>query len=58
MMMTLIQLPSYETYWETTSQIQNIASTMPIKCYKLLRQNLHVVVNNTRTATSQKLFKI
>ena len=61
MMMSLIQLPSYEMYWNTTSGIKSIASTMSNaskKRYELLRQNLHVVDNNTRTATSGKLFKV
>ena len=58
MIMSLIQLPSYEMYWKTTSQIQNIASFMPIKRYELQRRNLHVVDNNTHNATSGKLFKV
>ena len=58
MMTSLIQLPSYEIYWNTTSQIGNIASIMPIKRYELQCRNLHVVDNNTRNATSGKLFKV
>ena len=58
MMMSLIQLPSYEMYWNTTSRIENIASIMPIKLYELLCRNLHVVRNNMRTATSGKLSKV
>ena len=58
MMMSLIQLPSYEMYWKTTSRIENIASITPIKGYELLRRNLHVVGNNKPPETSDKLFKV
>ena len=58
MMMSLIQLPSYEMYWNTASRIENIASIMPIKLYELLRRNLPVVHDNTRTAASGKLSKV
>ena len=58
MMMSLIQLPSYVMYWKNTSQVENISSIIPIKRYELLYQNLRVVENDTRTATSGKVFKV
>ena len=58
MMKSLKKLPSYEMYWRNTSWVENISSIIPIKRYELLYRNFHVVDNNTRTATSGKLFKV
>ena len=56
MMMNLIQLPSYEIQLNTTKRIENFVSIIPIKCYELLRRNLHVVDCNTRNGDFRQNF--
>ncbi|XP_065642334.1 piggyBac transposable element-derived protein 2-like [Hydra vulgaris] len=58
MLMGLVKLPAYSSFWSTSLRYPLIADNMPRNRYKLLRQNLHFVDNTTFLEDSGKLFKI
>ena len=48
MKMGLIKIPKYELYWDSRTRYEPIASAMPLKRYKKLRQFLHVNDNSKK----------
>ena len=61
MKMGLIKIPKYELYWDSRTRYEPIASAMPLKRYKKLRQFLHVNDNSKKNDPGNKdnrLYKV
>ena len=59
--MSVIKMPRYETFSNNESRYEPIASTLPLKQYKKLREFLHVVHNTEKDKPenkSDKCFKV
>lgn len=57
--MGIIDLPSYEDYWANGTRIEQVASLMPLKRFKLLRRLIHFNNNDNITQdTRDRYFKI
>ncbi|CAB3977807.1 Hypothetical predicted protein [Paramuricea clavata] len=61
MKMGIVKMPNYELYWEKELRYEPIASVMPSKRYKKLRQFLHVNDNSKKDDPDNKdnrLYKV
>ena len=58
MYMSINQLPTYNTYWESLTRFDPIADAMPRNRYQLLRKNLHVSDNSKRDDLENKRNKL
>lgn len=56
--MSLVCLPSYESFWSTEFQYSAVADVMSLKRYECLTKCLHAVDNTTKNEHSGKLFKV
>ena len=56
-----MKAPNYEYYWANRSRYKPVASIMPLKCYKKLRQFLHANDNANKDDPANKgnrLYKV
>ena len=61
MKMGVMKAPNYEYYWANRSRYEPVASIMPLKCYKKLRQFLHANDNANKDDPANKgnrLYKV
>ena len=54
MLMPVIRMPRYEMFWNNETRYEPIASTLPLKRYKKLREFLHVVDNTEKGKPENK----
>ena len=54
MYMSIDQLPTYNTYWESLTRFDPTTDAMPRNRYQLLRKNLHVSGNSKRDDLENK----
>ena len=61
MKMSIVKMPNYEMYWENQTRYEQVASVMPSKRYKKIRQFLHVNDNTRKDESGNKdnrLYKV
>ena len=58
MYMSIVQLPTYNMYWESLTWFDPIGDDMPRNQYKLLRKNVHVSDNSKRDNLENKSNKL
>lgn len=61
MLMGIVRMPNYVSYWANGLRYEPIASVMPLKCYQNLRKFLHVNDNSKKDEPMNKdnrLYKI
>lgn len=56
LLMGIIQLPAYEDYWAAGTRVEQIASIMPVKRFKLLRRYIHFNDNSLVTPDTKDRF--
>lgn len=61
MKMSIVKMLNYETYYENNTRYEQVASVMPSKRYKKIRQFLHVSDNSKKDESGNKdnrLYKV
>ena len=61
MLISVIKMPRFELFWNNETWYEPIASTLPLKRYKILREFLHVVDNAEKDkpdSKGDKCFKV
>lgn len=59
LLMGVIDLPAYEDYWAANTRIEQVASLMPVKRFKLLRRYIHFNDNTQLTEdTNDRYYKV
>ena len=58
MFMSLVFLPSYDTYWSNKFRVSRIADTMSIKRYESIRRYCDAMAIQQKYKSSTKLFKV
>ena len=61
MLMSIVSLPAYYTYWAVDTKYSPIADIVSINCYKKMRQYIHCNDNlkrNSQENHENKLYKI
>ena len=58
MLMGIVQLPSYTSYWSQSLRYHQVADVMPLKRFTKIKKFMHFVDNDTFEGQEDKLFKI